>query len=164
MSILKRSMLMSKRILGLGYAFGLMLLASICCADAVNNQVNHLNNLNNEDIQFFLRIQHAIASEDKQWLARNVFYPLGVNSSSKLNHRIHRTVHNKNEFITNYKAIINKKVELAVKNQNPQHLFKNWEGVMIGNGEIWFQKLGPINKRGELEIEQYRYYIFTINN
>jgi len=151
-------MLRLKRNLCVGCIYSALLWASICWADTYDNDIN------NEDIQFFLKIQHAVVSKDKQWLAGNAFYPLNVYTHSDLKHSKLKVIHNKNEFIRNYAIIINKKVELAVKNQDPQRLFKNWQGVMIGNGEIWFGPLGPVNERDELDLERYKYYIFSINN
>jgi hypothetical protein len=43
----------------------------------------------------------------------------------------------KKKFIDNYDQIINKKVVDAVRVQDPQKLFVNWQGVMVGHGELW---------------------------
>jgi hypothetical protein len=56
-------------------------------------------------------------------------------------------------------ALFDEHLKSAVRNQSPDSLFKNWQGVMIGNGEIWFSEVakGP----GKEKVWVYR--IIKIN-
>lgn len=46
-----------------------------------------------------------------------------------------------------------------VLHQSSESLFKNWQGVMIGNGDIWFSELGEMKGTNIV----WRYQITTIN-
>jgi hypothetical protein len=59
-----------------------------------------------------------------------------------------------------YNRIFNKKVTEAVERQSYDSLFKNWRGVMIGNGEIWFTTASPVENDPTKDI----IYIIGINN
>ena len=43
----------------------------------------------------------------------------------------------KSDFLASYNKIITPKVKDAIAKANLRELFRNYKGVMIGNGEIW---------------------------
>lgn len=80
--------------------------------------------------EFFLKLKHAVGTHDVTELATMVSYPLVVNGKA--------TVPNSEYFEKHYNDIFTKKVVAAVKRQKYGTLFGNDQGVMIGNGELWF--------------------------
>jgi large exoprotein involved in heme utilization and adhesion len=47
--------------------------------------------------------------------------------------------------VADYDKIITTKVKRAVANQSYATLFANWQGVSIGDGEVWFSGVGDRN-------------------
>jgi hypothetical protein len=93
---------------------------------------------------FFEFLKESIKNSDKVKLSLHVQYPIKVyisenNVKTKLSKRT--TIHNAKEFLAHYDLIINKKVRNAVIKQSYDSLFCNWQGVMIGNGEIWINSI-----------------------
>ncbi len=46
------------------------------------------------------------------------------------------------EFLTRYHAVFGPAIRAAILRQKPESLWANWEGVMIGNGEVWYGQIG----------------------
>lgn len=42
------------------------------------------------------------------------------------------------EFRINYSRVVIPALKKAIKTQDPSHIFQNWQGCMIGSGELWF--------------------------
>ncbi len=53
---------------------------------------------------------------------------------------------NKKQLQKQYSQIFNKQVQSAIVKQQSKKLFVNYQGVMIGNGEIWYDNAGTLNK------------------
>lgn len=90
--------------------------------------------------QFFEKLQKAIAAGDKQAVASMVDYPFRARiggKAVKLNDAAH--------FLADYDKIVTAKVKQAVARQTYPTLFANWQGVSIGDGEVWFSGVGDGN-------------------
>jgi hypothetical protein len=90
--------------------------------------------------QFFETLQKAVASDDRAAVAALVAYPFQarVNGQAvKLRDAAH--------FVADYDKIVTPKVKHAIANQTYATLFANWQGVMIGDGEVWFSGVGSNN-------------------
>ncbi|MFC4877025.1 hypothetical protein [Microbulbifer halophilus] len=48
------------------------------------------------------------------------------------------TIRDAAHFVEDYDKVFTSKVRKAVSSQTYPNLFANWQGVMIGDGEIWF--------------------------
>lgn len=84
---------------------------------------------NPEDFKNFYRnFQILVANSQKEKIAEFINYPLP-------------NIKDRADFIKNYDLVFNKKVKDAVNNQNIDEIWRNYSGVMIGNGEIWFNQL-----------------------
>jgi hypothetical protein len=46
----------------------------------------------------------------------------------------------------------------AIQKQEPERLFKNWRGVMIGSGEVWFGAIKLSDGQ-----QEYSYFILGAN-
>lgn len=90
-----------------------------------------------EDPQAFLdvfnAVKAAIASGDKAEVANHILYPLRVNGVSGKT-----KIQTRGAFVKQYDAIITQEVKDAIANQTADNLFVNYQGVMVGNGDIWF--------------------------
>jgi len=96
----------------------------------------------------FSSIQEALSSDAKELIADSVLYPLRVNNKDG-----YIEINDKEEFISSYDEIFTDKVMSALRNQTIEDLFVNYQGVMVGNGEIWFGSL----------VDESQYGITTIN-
>ncbi|HET9149917.1 MAG TPA: hypothetical protein VFO61_05490 [Alphaproteobacteria bacterium] len=91
--------------------------------------------LTKEDKAFVKSLQDALAKDDRAWIVDHVDYPM-LTSIGGHDARIQT----KAEFLAHFDEIMNARVRAAIANQKPDDLFKNWQGTMIGNGEVWFEE------------------------
>lgn len=82
---------------------------------------------------FFSDLQHAIANDDAAGLAAMVSYPISVKIDGEST-----SIGSEGEFVADFDRILTPGVKEAVEAQSYETLFANWQGVMIGDGEIWF--------------------------
>jgi hypothetical protein len=83
---------------------------------------------------FFKAIQNAVKQNDATVLSLMISYPLTLKDLA--GHSV--KVHNSKEFIANYPSFASSNWRRAVMRQKYEELFSNWQGLMIGRGEIWF--------------------------
>ncbi len=81
----------------------------------------------------FAAVKTAVASDNKAEVASHILYPLRVNGASG-----HQLIQTRGDFVDQYDAIMTKQVKAAIAGQTADHLFVNYQGVMVGNGELWF--------------------------
>ncbi len=92
---------------------------------------------------FFITFQQAVIKDNKAKVASMVHYPFNVNTNGKT-HKIK----NARSFIAKYDSIMTPEVKRTLAYALEEDLFVNWQGVMVGSGELWFgesnNKLGLI--------------------
>lgn len=99
-------------------------------------------------LHFYDEMKEAILKKEKDKLANMVHYPLWVYVQKK--RRFTRApMKTPKDFMAHIKGILIPKVVAVVEEQKMENIFCNYQGVMLGNGEIW---LG-INNEGELGIK-----------
>ena len=81
----------------------------------------------------FNTIKYLVKNNEKSKVANYVSYPLNVNREDK---KI--KIQSKEDFIKNYNSIITENVKKALLDQDVAKTFVNYQGVMVGSGEIWF--------------------------
>ena len=81
----------------------------------------------------FNTIKYLVKNNEKSKVASYVSYPLNVNREDK---KI--KIQSKEDFIKNYNSIITENVKKALLDQDVAKTFVNYQGVMVGSGEIWF--------------------------
>ena len=86
--------------------------------------------------EFLHGLQQAVAKDQRARVAAMVQYPVNVVIAGK---KIR--LRNKPDFLKRYDLVMNRKVRDAIAGQKPEDLFANYQGVMIGGGEIWFNQL-----------------------
>jgi len=106
-------------------------------------------------IVYFLAIQDCVRNDDRIGLAGMILYPISLytNSQQKIELR------NEKNFIAHYYQIASTKWKQTVLEQDPAELFMNWQGVMIGSGEIWFSPVCI----GEGDCGKTKLFIISIN-
>lgn len=99
---------------------------------------------------FFEKVKQLVAKGDKAGVASYVAYPIQVYSEGKK-----VSISTQEQFIHQYDQILNSKVRNALQNQKVDQTFVNYQGVMVGNGELWLN-VSPTN--------QHQFFITAINN
>ncbi|MEO9341023.1 hypothetical protein ABFT80_26875 [Mesorhizobium sp. SB112] len=89
---------------------------------------------------FFEQLQKAVASDDKAAVAAMVDYPF----QARINGRAVK-LRDAAHFVADFDKIVTSKVKQAIAGQTYATLFANWQGVMIGDGELWFSGVGDGN-------------------
>jgi len=79
----------------------------------------------------------SVLKGDKQKVADYVAFPLTFSL-----HKNSKTVYNRTAFLRYYDQIFTNKFVAAIANGIPHHMFANWQGIMIGNGVVWFDDEG----------------------
>jgi hypothetical protein len=102
-------------------------------------------------------LKEAIALRDPQRISNRVIYPIKLCVGDR-----ERRVRNAAEFERNFDRIMNRDVRSAVTAQSPDDLFKNWQGVMIGQGQVWIGSYPAFHRRNPYP--EAMFYIKTINN
>jgi hypothetical protein len=82
--------------------------------------------------QLFTTLQTAVTNHNPAAVAPLVKYPITVNISGSKT-----TIHSEKAFIQNYTGIITPTIAEAITHQQYKDLMVNFQGVMIGNGQIW---------------------------
>jgi len=84
---------------------------------------------------FLAELQAAVSQGDKTIVAGMVSYPLLVIHGST------RTrVRTQAQFLSHYDSIFDAHVRRAIAQQSAKCLFGNYQGTMIGDGEIWYRQ------------------------
>jgi len=104
------------------------------------------------DTSFFERIKKAVLANDIEWLSGAVSYPFVLRRSAG-----DILLRNRADFGKHSASILTPHLKSEVRNQSPASLFKNWQGLMIGNGVIWFS---PVQEKAG---EDWKYRIIGIN-
>lgn len=104
---------------------------------------------------FIIELQNAIRNDDKTWLADHLHLP--VNYFGK----VKQVISSKDWFLKHYAAVIGPELKANVLKQDPETYFKNYQGVMVGDGgrNIWLDDFGD-----EGAGISARFEIITINN
>jgi hypothetical protein len=84
-------------------------------------------------LAFFQELKDAVIRDDRKKVAALVHYPLNVFAG-----RRRMVIRSPAELLKRYHEVFNENVVRAIKTQEPATLFANWQGVMVGDGQIWF--------------------------
>src|SRR5271170_1867974 len=105
------------------------------------------------DKKFLAEIVEALQSKDSAWIAGHMLYPVSVVVSNRAN-----IVKSKEEFayILSRELTDSVRAKIAAAAEGP--LFKNWQGVMVGDGILWFSEY---KHEGD---KSWTYGIFAIGN
>ena len=104
---------------------------------------------------FIAALQDAIRNDDKRWLADHLHLPVSYFGKTT------EIIRTKTWFLKHYATIIGPELKANVLKQDPEAYFKNYQGVMVGDGgrNIWLEDFGD-----EGAGIPARFEIITINN
>ncbi len=103
---------------------------------------------------FFLAIKTEAAALDRLALVKRVAFPLTVDLKARRKVKLR----NPAQLLKHFDEVFTPKVLGAIHGQAYENLFVNYQGMMIGSGEVWFTGLkGPSGNFDQLRI-------ITINN
>jgi hypothetical protein len=85
-----------------------------------------------------MRFQQAVRANDKAWLAAHTRYPLSYFGHQKL------VIPDNAAFLRNYALLFGAKLRAAMLAQDPESVFENAQGLMIGEGRynVWIRDTG----------------------
>ena len=117
-------------------------------SEVQEEEVVSAQNETDETAEFMQKVKNAIAENDKEWLANHIRYPLNttLNGEEKI------TVENKQQLIDNFEQIFYPAYKEQIEKHSLSDLFSNWQGTMLGNGEIWIDEniIIAINNNSEI--------------
>ncbi len=103
----------------------------------------------------FDKLKTAVASGDKEAVADLILFPLRVNGKGSA-----LKITTREEFLKQYDTLFTEPIKKALANQSKDTLFVNYQGVMVGNGELWLggdisapQRLGIITINHDIKSE-----------
>ena len=87
---------------------------------------------------FIAELQAAIRNDDKAWLADHLHLPVNYFGKTK------QVISSKDWFLKHYATVIGPELKANVLKQDPNSYFKNYQGVMVGDGgrNIWLDDFG----------------------
>ena len=98
----------------------------------------------------FTIVQGLVKKDDKSQVAQYMLYPIHASIDGKKT-----KINNETDFVKHYDQIFNEKVKQALIQQDVNKTFVNYQGVMVGDGEIWFTAAAD---------KGHKYYIYAVNN
>jgi hypothetical protein len=84
--------------------------------------------------RFLVTLKQAARTNDRDVFVSAAKYPLRVYRKGHVS-----VIDSDAELEKRFKKVITPNVLKAIRDQDPQCLFSNWQGIMIGNGEVWFE-------------------------
>ncbi|SMG59953.1 hypothetical protein [Cedecea sp. NFIX57] len=108
-------------------------LSTAASEQEVNARLDQLFNTHQEYHNFLDNLQTQLISENKVEVAKLVSYPIDINIDSKK-----VKIKTPQQLIKLYGSIFTPALVKTVNTQQYKDLFINAQGVMIGNGQIWF--------------------------
>jgi hypothetical protein len=82
-----------------------------------------------------LQFQRAVVGGDKGKVAALVQYPVRVRQT---------VIRNRKELLAQYDGIFTREFVAAIASAMPRNMFARYDGIMLGNGEVWFGASGKV--------------------
>ncbi len=99
--------------------------------------------------RFLAELKEAVARDERARVASLVSFPLRLNTG-----RGKTLVRSRRDFLRRYARVFDAKVKAALARQTEAGLFVRDQGLMVGDGEIWFAPAG----------RPARLLVITVNN
>ncbi len=110
-----------------------LLCRTVAADEPIEQRMDALFGEHERYLAFFQELKDAVIRDDRKAVAGLIHYPLDVFAG-----RRRTVVRTPAELLKRYHEVFNPNVIRAVTAQEPSALFANWQGVMLGNGQIWF--------------------------
>lgn len=89
-----------------------------------------------EVTDFLVKLQNKAKLRDAKSLGEFISFPVRVNHKGTL-----KKIHSLSDFNSIASEVITSNVIDVILNQKPEEIFCNYQGIMLGDGEIWFAKI-----------------------
>lgn len=83
--------------------------------------------------------RNAVLSGDKLAVSSMINYPITITLDNK-----HRVIDNSDGLLKDFSRIFNARFVRSIKDAVPHNMFARYDGVMLGNGEVWFDADGKV--------------------
>lgn len=114
-------------------------------------------------ITFFSEFQTAFRDNDRKKVAGLIEYPLLTSLHGK---RVN--IRRAAVLLSHYDEIFDDGVRCAILGASAKSVWGNWQGFMIGNGEIWFDGIIPQREKPDPNSPEfwtkYSFKVKTVNN
>jgi hypothetical protein len=90
----------------------------------------------NEVREFLQNLQHAEARDDREAMVALVRFPFASYSHGEARKRYE----SKEALLADFDSVLTAQVRAQIRAARFETLFFNYQGAMIGNGEVWFNK------------------------
>lgn len=99
-------------------------------------EINYYELFTNEDAEtvesFAAEVRQQIVDRDWEGLSDNILFPITIST---------KAYNSKEEFLAaDWDSILSEEFFNAIEEENCENLFCNYEGVMLGNGEVWISE------------------------
>jgi hypothetical protein len=81
-------------------------------------------------------LKAAVVENNKAEIASLMSYPVRVNRGNSV-----RKIRSRDQLVRNFDLVFTSEVKQEVMRQSANCLFANGQGVMIGNGQVWFTQV-----------------------
>jgi hypothetical protein len=112
------------------------LLVGACWAPTIAAKPNPSGISDAEAKRFLGVVQSYVAKDNARGLSQVIEFPLSVNAGKS-----RRKLSAAGEFTSGYGKIVTPTVREKILAQQPAKLFHRADGVMIGDGEVWFRSI-----------------------
>jgi len=107
--------------------------------------------LTSSDQAFFERMRKAVLDDDTERVANALAYPFDARlEKGKIKLKTAK------DFKKHAKIILNERLKSILRKQSIKTLFKNWQGIMVGDGEIWFSEVEENTNKASKDSWVYR--------
>jgi len=110
-----------------------LLCRTVSADEPIEQRLDALFGEHERYLAVFQELKDAVIGDDRKKVASLVNYPLNVFAG-----RRRMVIRSPAELLRRYHEVFNENVIRAIKAQEPDTLFANWQGVMVGDGQIWF--------------------------
>lgn len=86
--------------------------------------------------KFADKFKHAVVNRDKDIVASMILFPAQAIFKDKT-----IIINTKEEFLKLYDTILDKDLINKISRANTHKMFCNYQGAMIGDGDVWFSKI-----------------------
>jgi hypothetical protein len=86
-----------------------------------------------------LAIWTAIKNDNPEAIAKFVEYPISISLPDET-----LKIRNQDTFVKNYQKIVTEKLKSKIVESFPRNMFLRYDGIMMGDGEIWLNSSGKI--------------------
>lgn len=91
------------------------------------------------DRKFLAEVLAAVESKDAAWIAEHTSLPITLIADGG------RHLAEKEEFASAVARSLTPELQTRLRSEGKKELFKNWRGVMVGDGIVWFEQVRRSN-------------------